>query len=153
MTLSYSQSGASVDRATIGGKMAEVSAEMILGIKGRAGEQIRKGLPYKALLQFRQEAGITAREMAVIFDTPQRTLQRRKGTGLSKEESNALYRAARVFAQAVDFFEGDEEAARGWMREKVPALGGRCPIDMLDTDADAQLVIETLARLSEGIIT
>ena len=132
-----------------------MTAEALLGIRPkRAGEQIRKGLPYKTLQKFSRQIGLSTREITDVFDMPLRTIQRRKEAGkLNKEESNGLYRAARVFAAAIGFFEGDIEAARGWIREEVPALGNRRPIDMLDTDADAQLVLVTLARLEDGIIT
>jgi uncharacterized protein (DUF2384 family) len=44
---------------------------------------------------------------------------------------------------------GGTAAAREWMRDKVPALEYRRPIDMLDSDADAQAVIQMPAGLSE----
>jgi putative toxin-antitoxin system antitoxin component (TIGR02293 family) len=155
MALQSGQFGVDESKA-MGGNMTTMTPEVVLGIrKGNGtGEQIRKGLPYKSLLQFREQIGISTKEMSDIFDMPTRTILRRKEVGkLNKEESNALFRAARVFAETVEYFEGDTAAARNWMRDKVPALGYRRPIDMLDTDADAQAVIKTLARLSEGIVT
>jgi putative toxin-antitoxin system antitoxin component (TIGR02293 family) len=70
---------------------------------------------------------------------------------LQPDESDRLVRAARIFAQAVGLFEGDEEAARRWLTSPQPALGGSTPWDYAATEIGAREVENLIGRLEHGI--
>jgi putative toxin-antitoxin system antitoxin component (TIGR02293 family) len=64
--------------------------------------------------------------------------------------SDRLYRLARVAAQAQDVFE-NSETATNWLKRANRALAGHAPIDLLDTDAGTEQVVELLDRIEYGV--
>lgn len=116
--------------------------------------EIERGLPFAAFERLRNTLGLTAGEFAKVVAIPARTLIRRKSEGrLSLEESDRLVRVSRVFAHAVDVYDGDPERAAEWMKSPIPALGGRRPIDLVWSDAGAMGVDRILGRLEHGIFS
>lgn len=80
-----------------------------------------------------------------------RTLSRRQKEGvLSPEESDRALRVARVAAQAEEILGGREEAVQ-WLRTANRTLGGRKPLELVRTDAGAELVVDVLGRLEHGV--
>jgi putative toxin-antitoxin system antitoxin component (TIGR02293 family) len=81
------------------------------------------------------------------------TLSRRNRTAkrrLSREESDRLVRLARLWAFAVDVW-GSAPAARRFLSEPHPLLGGRVPLDVAtETEIGARTVEELLGRLKYG---
>lgn len=81
------------------------------------------------------------------------TLSRRNRTAkrrLSREESDRLARLARLWAFAVDVW-GAPPAARRFLSEPHPLLGGRVPLDVAtETEIGARTVEELLGRLKYG---
>ncbi len=76
----------------------------------------------------------------------QRTAKRR----LSREESDRLARLARLWAFATDVW-GSAAAARRFLSEPHPLLGGRVPRDVAtETEIGARAVEELLGRLKYG---
>jgi uncharacterized protein (DUF2384 family) len=68
---------------------------------GKAEEQIRKGIPYKALERTMQATGFSLKDIATSLGIPLRTLMNHKKKGcLSMIESDKLCRFAFVFDQA-----------------------------------------------------
>jgi putative toxin-antitoxin system antitoxin component (TIGR02293 family) len=45
---------------------------------------------------------------------------------------------------------GDDETARRWLRRPNRALGGRTPLESLDTELGARLVENVLGRIAYG---
>ena len=130
------------------------TAESILGIAPRHSDLILKGMGYRNFEKFRAAAGLTTAEAGEVFDIPLRTLQRRKAEGcLTREESDRVYRAARVFSEIVDHNEGDEAAARAWIREANPGLGGKRPFAMLGTEVETRKVSQLIGRLEHFVET
>jgi putative toxin-antitoxin system antitoxin component (TIGR02293 family) len=85
-----------------------------------------------------------------IIEVNERTAQRRKEQGaLTAEESDRLARVARVTRRAVDAL-GDAGQAKQWLRRPSRALGGVAPLDLLGTDAGAELVTDELGRIEYG---
>src|SRR5258708_26945628 len=86
-------------------------------------QRIRAGLPYASLEKVQQALSLTREETAFALSIPLRTLARRKREGrLSSEESDRLFRIARVFAHALQIF-GNPEWAAEWFRAAHLALG------------------------------
>lgn len=112
------------------------------------------GLRYAALDRFRKESALSLAAVASMIRVNDRTLARRKIEGrLQPDESDRLFRAARVFARALDLFEGDRDAARSWLTAPQRALAGKVPLDLATTDVGAHEVENVIGRLEHGIPT
>jgi putative toxin-antitoxin system antitoxin component (TIGR02293 family) len=64
--------------------------------------------------------------------------------------SSSEIRLARVAAQAQDVFES-AYPAMSWLKRPNRALAGYAPIDLLDTDAGTERVVELLDRIEYGV--
>lgn len=76
--------------------------------------------------------------------------RRRKQRALSARESEGIHRYALLLERAQAVF-GSLEAARGWLRGPVLALGGATPIDYARTEPGAAFVLQVLGRLEHGV--
>ena len=115
--------------------------------------QIERGLPYRSLEEFQRRAALSVGEVAALIRLPARTLARRRGGRLQPEESDRLVRAARILAEAVGLFDGDEDAARAWLATPQLALAGATPFAAARTDPGARAVEQIIGRLLHGIPT
>ena len=114
--------------------------------------RIKQGLPYRSLESLRARLQLSAPEAATVLHMPARTLARRRQTKkLDPDESDRLYRIARVAGQAVSVF-GAEDRATTWLRRPNRALNGELPIHLLDTEAGARQVEDLLGRIEHGIV-
>ena len=116
-------------------------------------ERIRRGLPYRSLESVRERLRLSVPEAASVLHMPPRTLARRRQTRkLDGDESDRLYRIARVAAQAFAVF-GAEDKAATWLRRPNRALNGELPIDLLDTDVGARQIEDILGRIEHGVVS
>ena len=123
---------------------APTSAELHRGIK--------RGLPYRSFESLRERLGLSVAEAASVLGLPPRTLARRRKTRkLDVQESDRLYRIARVAAYAFGVL-GNEQAAINWLRRPNRALGGEIPLHLLDTDLGARQVEDVLGRIEHVAI-
>lgn len=114
--------------------------------------RIKRGLPYRSLDSVRSRLRLSVPEAASLLHMPTRTLaRRRQARRLDPDESDRLYRLARVAAHAVTAF-GDEEKAATWLRRPNRALNDEAPVQFLDTDVGAQQIEDMLGRLEHGIV-
>ena len=114
-------------------------------------ELIRSGLPYPALESLMRVLMISRNELVHSIAMPSRTLARRKkARKLQADESDRVFRLARVAARAVEVLGSHEKAAR-WLRKPNRALGHVVPLDHLDTDIGAQQVESILGRIEHGV--
>ncbi|HJZ90815.1 MAG TPA: antitoxin Xre/MbcA/ParS toxin-binding domain-containing protein [Gemmataceae bacterium] len=114
--------------------------------------RIAVGLPFAAWTAFLRNSGLPAAGVAALVQLSRRTLARRKGERrLRPDESDRLVRAARLYAQAVALFDGDESQARRWLTTPQPALAGAVPLDVAVTDLGAREVEALIGRLEHGI--
>ena len=115
-------------------------------------ERINEGLPYRSFESVRERLGLSIPDAAAVLHMPIRTMaRRRKLRKLSPDESDRLYRVARVAAQAVEVF-GDEARATTWLQRPNRAMNGERPIRMLDTDVGARYVEDVLGRIEAGTV-
>lgn len=115
---------------------------------------VGRGLRYAALDRFRKDSALSLTALASMISVNDRTLARRKTEGrLQPEESDRLFRAARVFARALDLFEGDRGAARTWLMQPQRALAGKVPLELATTDVGAREVENLIGRLEHGVTT
>jgi putative toxin-antitoxin system antitoxin component (TIGR02293 family) len=115
-------------------------------------DRIKEGLPYSSLESVRERLRLSVPEAASVLRMPARTLaRRRQSRKLAADESDRLYRLARVAAHAVAVF-GTEEKASAWLRRPNRALNSELPIRLLDTDVGTRQVEDILGRLEHGIV-
>ena len=113
--------------------------------------QIEQGLDAAAEKHLRERLGLPLGEMATLLGTSARTLGRRQEEGhLTSEESDRLYRYARLFERAVEVL-GDEGSARTWMKSEQLRLGGRIPLEVARFEPGAREVEDLLGRIEHGL--
>ncbi len=132
----------------------ELGGEHVLGRPFRTQndlhDAIRDGFPQAVVEEVRQAADISFKELAEILDLSPRSLQRRHHEGrLARFESDRLYRLARIVALAKQYI-GDVETARRWLKRPNRALGGKVPLEFIDTELGARAVENVLGRIAYG---
>lgn len=113
-------------------------------------ETIRKGIPAQAFDQIAGALGVGREALARKLNINAQTLRKRKSRVLSPDEAEKSLRVMRVFITASEVL-GSEDEARQWMGEPVMALGGKRPLDLLDTDVGAQEVGNILNCIKWGV--
>jgi putative toxin-antitoxin system antitoxin component (TIGR02293 family) len=115
-------------------------------------ERVRKGLPFAALSAVMEQYGI-ARDVLcdLLHLSPRNFLRRKDQKRLSPDESDRLYRLARVLAHANRVFEDPDESA-DWIQTPNVSLGKQQPLTLLDTDIGVQQVDQVLGRIEHGIV-
>ena len=111
---------------------------------------IRKGIPAVVFDQIAAALGLGKEALALKLNINAQTLRKRKSRVLSPDEAEKSLRATRVFVAASKVLGSDEEA-RQWMGEAVMALGGKRPVDLLDTDVGSQEVVNLLNCIKWGV--
>lgn len=113
---------------------------------------IRQGFSIISVIKVAEYCGISESQMAALLATSERTISRRKKDQkpLDLSESDRLYRIARIFARTLDIFE-NVETARDWLKKLNRTLGGKTPLELLDTDAGTQQVDELLNKIEYGV--
>jgi putative toxin-antitoxin system antitoxin component (TIGR02293 family) len=107
---------------------------------------------FSALSAVVQQYAISRDVVCEILHLSRRNLlRRRQQNRLSPDESDRLYRLARVLAHANRVFEDPEESA-DWIQTPNTALGKHQPLTLLDTDIGVQQVDQVLGRIEHGII-
>jgi len=115
-------------------------------------EKVRGGLSFAAWERFQKTTELPTDTLIELVQITLRTLSRRKEEGkLRPDESDRLLRASRVFAKALDLFEGDADAAREWLQGSNTALGGASPLSYSSTEVGALEVESLIGRLEHGI--
>lgn len=116
-------------------------------------DRVRAGLPYATLEAVMTKFGFVWEEVASTLKLPRRTLARRKkDRRLQADESDRLFRLARIGAQAADILGDDVKAAR-WLHRRNRALGNRAPVSLLDTDLGTAQVEAVLGRIEHGVFS
>ncbi len=129
--------------------------------KGRppsAGEvtaRVKAGLPIGEFDALRELLGLTVEGLADKIGVSIATLSRRRhgGQPLDAGCSDRLLRFARLFRLAVGLHDGDEAAARVWLRRPARALDGETPLEHADTEVGAREVENVIGRLEHGVYT
>ena len=112
---------------------------------------VRAGLPYGVLEAIARDFRLELKDLVEVLDIPWSTLARRKKAGRFRpDESDRVYRLARIAAMAADVLDGKERAAR-WLREPNRALGDQTPLGLLDTEVGGRQVEAILGRIEHGV--
>jgi putative toxin-antitoxin system antitoxin component (TIGR02293 family) len=110
-------------------------------------DAISSGMPAQAAEAALQSGLITLDEMHRLVISRRRLT---RTATLSPGESNRL---ARVIGSAIaaETALGDQTRAFRWMRMPNRALRGRRPIDLLDSEIGARVVVRLLGRIEHGV--
>lgn len=136
-----------------------INTASLIGIKARDTsaliESVQRGLPVAALATLGKTTGLTSEQVRDGIGMSERTLARRrkKADKLSSEESDRVVRISRVFALAIELFEGDTEAARRWFLASNRALNGETPLQFVKTEIGAREVENLIGRLEHGVFS
>lgn len=130
----------------------------LLGINAKIKNDIdlvnitRKGIRIKAIENLANHLHINTGKLSAYLPVSQRTLKRyeKKNDILSKIITDRLLQIAEVLATAIDVFE-DEDNASTWMTRKNKALGDMIPLELMDTSAGINLVLDILGRIEYGV--
>jgi len=138
------------------GVLAVLGGAKVIGHSVRSredlAERVRQGLPFSALSAVMERYEISRDVLYGILHLSRRNfLRRKKQDRLSPDESDRLYRLARVLAHANRVFEDPEQSA-DWIQTPNAALGKQQPLVLLDTDIGVQQVDQVLGRIEHGII-
>lgn len=113
--------------------------------------QVQARLP-PALLKKLVDAGLFSREACeTIISSRALNVRLRRHQLLSVNESDRLFRVARVTALAEVAF-GSREKALRWLNTPKRHFLGTSPVGMLSTIVGAYLVEEMLSQLTEGYV-
>lgn len=113
-------------------------------------EIIRLGVATQVFEQIAIAIGVGKETLAAKLNINAQTLRKRKSRMLSADEAEKSLRVARIFAFATDVL-GGEDDARSWLNRQIPALGGKRPLDLLDTDVGAHEVTNLLGCIKWGM--
>jgi len=115
--------------------------------------EVERGLPFSSLEHFKMHTALTWDAICALVHLPMRTLTRRRAAGrLDPGESDRLVRAARLFHQMLELFEGDADTARAWLTRPQRGLGGATPLEFARTETGAREVERLLGRLEHGVV-
>ncbi len=116
---------------------------------------VRAGLPVGELDALRELLGVTVEAVAGKVGISIATLSRRRQRSerLDVGQSDRVLRYARLFRQTVALHDGDEDAARAWLKSPARALGGETPLERAETEVGAREVENLIGRLEHGVYT
>jgi putative toxin-antitoxin system antitoxin component (TIGR02293 family) len=109
-----------------------------------------RGVPLAALDHLARRALAWEEIERLIISRRALAARRAKGQTLTLGESERAVRAASIAALAEETF-ADEDKAHLWLRRANAALGGRRPLDLLETEPGARMVERLLYRTAYGI--
>jgi putative toxin-antitoxin system antitoxin component (TIGR02293 family) len=114
--------------------------------------EVERGLPYRAFERFLRNSALTREELALAVNVPLRTLHRRRAQGrLGRDESDRLVRVTRIFARALELFEGNRDSARRWLSTPLAALRRESPLNVARTEVGSREVEYLIGRLEHGV--
>ena len=113
-------------------------------------EEIVSGVPARRVKNLIDSGALGAKQVFRVI--PERTFKRRLASRqpLKANEADAIARYLRITQAATDTF-GDAAFARRFLNEANPALGGRVPFELAETDAGAREVEAVLNRIAHGV--
>ncbi len=139
------------------GVMPEQMVARIIFGKGRqrrglVREEIAAGLEVEVLDRLAEALAVNQTQITKLLRIPAATLKRRRETGrLTQEESDRVYRYARLMELATALTAGDEVAARDWLQAPAPYFGGDTPLLRATSEYGAHEVEDLIGRIRHGI--
>ena len=117
-------------------------------------ERLESGLPTDAVKRLARHLGVSMKEVLDLTDIKSSTFHGRgkRGEPLAPDESERVYRLAKVTEAAEAYFE-DDASARRWLSHPKVALGGKTPLAFTRTAEGAEYVVNLLGRMAHGVVS
>lgn len=123
-------------------------------------EIIKKGVPAGVVVKLAKTIGRPKERLFKVLGLPRATVDRKMRTNqrLSIEQSERVIGFSKLVGQVQVMIEqsGDPRGfdpakwVADWLDRPLPALGGRCPADYMDTAEGQELVSNLLAKMQSG---
>jgi putative toxin-antitoxin system antitoxin component (TIGR02293 family) len=138
-------------------KIRENQIPSVIGIDSSNRDELisslKKGLPVSTIASLQEALKLSQEEIAEVINISNRTIIRRKKQGkLDTDESERVYRLARLYDQAKAFLKKDEFVER-WFKTPKRALGDKIPLEYASTDPGAEAVHHLLGQLAHGVLS
>lgn len=115
-------------------------------------EVSRTGISKKAVANMAEHLSIPLPDLFVILHISVRTWQRYSSDKLLPQEvTEKALQVANLYIQGEEVF-GESWRFRGWMNHPSPVLGGKKPIELLDTAYGFHLVSDEIIRIEHGVL-
>jgi len=111
----------------------------------------RKGVRKSSLTSLSAYLGITMEALSGILHSSHRNIQRKDDKDLlDVYKSEQAIEIAQVISKCLDIF-GTKANMQQWLHSSVISLGGKRPIDLLDTSFGIRMIFNVLNRLEYGV--
>jgi len=112
---------------------------------------IRNGITKKQLEAIKSETDLDYRTLSCVLSISRTTLIKKKGDDkFDLPTSERIMRFAELISFGREVFE-NRDRFHAWLRHPVPALGGRTPLELLDTLYGIEEVKKELGRIEYGV--
>lgn len=134
------------------------AARVLLGSRAKGAlewvEEIHAGVPSKSVRRLARHLEVSESVVLQAAGVAASTYHRKlaQSSKLSAQQTDRLFRVAEMFALGESVLES-KGAAREWLQAPNRALGGKAPIELLDTSFGTELVREELYRLEYGLVS
>ena|SRR5690554_969740 len=116
------------------------------------GDAIGQGFAFDVVASLAHETELSETEILNALNLPDRNkVQRRKRRHFTRLESNRIYALIEVIEASEALFEGETCAAINWLKSPCRGLGGRSPIENLNSFIELQQVLGLIQRLEYGV--
>jgi putative toxin-antitoxin system antitoxin component (TIGR02293 family) len=112
------------------------------------------GLAPEVALDLAKRLGISQERLSELAQIAKTTLHRRMKDHqpLAQDESERIIRLFSLYQKAVEVFEDEDRAAR-WFSSRPKALGGKTPLEFMETEPGARYVEGLLGRIEHGVFS
>lgn len=134
------------------------SGTRVLQLEAQSGLQVAqslsRGLPTSSVERLADHLGVSVAQVLELADLKNSTFfeRKRKQQRLNPAASERVYRLAKVFEAAEDYFQ-DKAQVYTWLAQPKVALGGETPFAFARTAEGADYVVKLLGRMAHGVIS
>jgi putative toxin-antitoxin system antitoxin component (TIGR02293 family) len=113
-----------------------------------------RGLAPEVALDVAGRLGVSQERFSELAQIPKTTLHRRikESQRLAQDESERVIRLLGLYQRAAEVFQ-DEERATRWFSSHPKALGGKTPLEFMQTEPGARYVEKLLGRIEQGVFS
>ena len=116
------------------------------------GDAIVQGFTFDVVAYLAHETELSETEILNALNLPDRNkVQRRKHRRFTRAESNRIYALIEAIEASESLFEGKACDAINWLKKPCRGLGGRSPIENLNSFIELQQVLDLIYRLERGV--
>lgn len=110
-----------------------------------------EGISKSDFLEIVARTGFNLTEFTKLLPVTRRTIEKSKDNDLlSPTVSDRVLQIAALFNHGGEVF-GKIKSFKDWLSTSSIALGGKCPLDFMDSDTGISLVNDQLGRIAHGV--